>query len=309
LQLEQTLKQLQRTQAQLVQNEKMISLGQLVAGIAHEINNPTNFIYGNIYSASDYAQDLLYLLDLYAKHYPQPVAEIAKQLKDIDLNFIVSDFPKLLDSMKEGAHRISEIVQSLRNFSRLDEMEYKQVDIHEGIDSTLLILKHRLTQQPNRPEIQVIKKYAKLPLIECYPGQLNQVFMNIISNAIDALQQETENWKLRTEKTYSQSPISTIIIHTEVIEQKQVVIRIIDNGSGINADVQPKIFDPFFTTKPVGKGTGLGLSISYQIVVDQHKGELSCHSVVGQGTEFVIELPITQSYSRLPQHSLVSNSI
>jgi PAS domain S-box-containing protein len=307
LQLEQTLKQLQRTQAQLVQNEKMISLGQLVAGIAHEINNPTNFIYGNIYSASDYAQDLLYLLDLYAKHYPQPVAEIAKQLKDIDLNFIASDFPKLLDSMKEGAHRISEIVQSLRNFSRLDEMEYKQVDIHEGIDSTLLILKHRLTQQPNRPEIQVIKKYAKLPLIECYPGQLNQVFMNIISNAIDALQQETENWKLRTEKTYSQSPIPTIIIHTEVIEQKQVVIRIIDNGSGINADVQPKIFDPFFTTKPVGKGTGLGLSISYQIVVDQHKGELSCHSVVGQGTEFVIELPITQSYSRLPQHPLVTN--
>ncbi|MEW6497973.1 MAG: GAF domain-containing protein, partial [Cyanobacteriota bacterium] len=198
LQLEQALKELQRTQSQLVQNEKMASLGQMVAGVAHEINNPTNFIYGNIYAASDYAQDLLHLIKLYAKHYPQPVVEIAEQIERLEPDFIASDFPKLLASMKEGAHRISEIVQSLRNFSRLDETECKHADIHEGIDSTLLILKHRLTKQPLRPEIQVIKEYGELPLIECYPGQLNQVFMNIISNAIDALEMRSGGWELRT---------------------------------------------------------------------------------------------------------------
>jgi signal transduction histidine kinase len=328
LQLEQALKQLQRTQAQLVQNEKMVSLGQLVAGVAHEINNPTNFIYGNIYAASDYAQDLLHLVELYAKHYREPVAEIAQHIERIDLDFITEDFPKLLASMKEGAHRISEIVHSLQNFSRLDETECKQVDIHEGIDSTLLILKHRLTQQPvssfgaaseelagcdsiRRSEIQVIKDYGELPLIECYPSQLNQVLMNIISNAIDVLEDGHGLWvigygeessKYRLPNTNYQSP--TIHIHTEVVDQNWVVIRIADNGSGIKADVVSRIFDPFFTTKPPGKGTGLGLSISYQIVVDKHEGQLSCHSVPGLGTEFVIELPIARSCSGLQQRAL-----
>ena len=308
LQLEQALKELQRTQAQLVQNEKMVSLGQLVAGVAHEINNPTSFIYGNIYAASDYAHDLLHLIKLYTKHCPKPVAEIAEQIKQIDLDFIASDFPKLLASMKEGAHRISDIVQSLRNFSRLDEMECKSVDIHEGIDNTLLILKHRLTQQPLRPEIQVIKEYGELLLIECYPGQLNQVFMNIISNGIDALEDARGSWySLYREASYmvhsnEQSPV--IRIRTEIVEQKWVVIRIADNGPGIKAEVQKRIFDPFFTTKPPGKGTGLGLSISYQIVVEKHGGQFKCHSVPGLGTEFVVELPIARSCSGLQPRPL-----
>jgi PAS domain S-box-containing protein len=337
LQLEQALKQLQRTQAQLVQSEKMVSLGQLVAGVAHEINNPTNFIYGNIYAASDYAQDLLHLVELYAKHDPEPVAEIAEQIESIDLDFIAEDFPKLLASMKEGAHRISEIVHSLQNFSRLDETECKQVDIHEGIDSTLLILKHRLTQHPlsfsraaaedlagcksiRCSEIQVIKDYGELPLIECYPSQLNQVFMNIISNAIDAIASrfandaleelkvsklKVESWEDNLQPCNLQPSTRCIRIHTEVVDQNWVVIRIADNGSGIKTDVLSRIFDPFFTTKPPGKGTGLGLSISYQIVVDKHEGQLSCHSVPGLGTEFVIELPIARSFSGLQQRALV----
>jgi PAS domain S-box-containing protein len=349
-QLEQALKELQRTQAQLVQNEKMVSLGQLMAGVAHEINNPTSFIYGNIYAASDYARDLLHLVELYALHYPQPVPEIAEQIERIDLYFIVSDFPKLLASMKEGARRISDIVKSLRNFSRHDEMECKQVDIHEGIDSTLLILKHRLTPQRDRPEIQVIKEYGELPPLECYPGQLNQVFMNIISNAIDALEGlkvsklKVESWEDNPQPSTPQpsnpqpsnlqpsnlqpsnlqpskpqpsnlqpsnlqpsnlqpsnlQPSTPCIrIRTEVVEQKWVVIRIADNGIGIKAGVLSRIFDPFFTTKPVGKGTGLGLSISYRIVVDKHGGQLRCHSVPGQGAEFVIELPIVRHCSGL----------
>ncbi|HAA27589.1 MAG TPA: hypothetical protein DCE56_07810 [Cyanobacteria bacterium UBA8553] len=291
-QLEQALKELQRTQAQLVQSEKMVSLGHLVAGVAHEIHNPTSFIYGNVFIASDYAQDLLNLLQLYQKHYPEPVPEIAQKLTSTDVEFIAQDFPKLIVSMNEGANRISEIVKSLRNFSRLDERECKKVDIHEGIDNTLLILRHRLIKQAKRPEIQVIKEYGELPLVECYPGQLNQVFMNIISNAIDAIEESvisektTDNGQLTMEK----QPI--ISIHTEAVEQNWVVIRIADNGPGITADVQSRIFDPFFTTKPPGKGTGLGLSISYQIVVDKHGGQLTCHSVPGQGVEFVIGLPI-----------------
>ena len=313
LQLEQTLQELTRTQSQLVQNEKMASLGQLVAGVAHEINNPTNFIYGNIYAASDYAQDLLHLVELYQKHYPQPVAEIAEQIQNIDLKFITSDFPKLLASMKEGTYRISEIVQSLRIFSRLDEIECKPVDIHEGIDSALLILNHRLTQNPDSPKIQVMKEYGELPLVECYPSQLNQVFMNILSNAIDALEDANRSWVMSHEEESSnyQLPISryqspTIRIHTEVVEDKRVVISIADNGSGIKADIQLKIFDPFFTTKPVGNGTGLGLSISYQIVVEKHEGKLRFHSVPRQGTEFVIELPIARHSSGIDQRALAA---
>ena len=328
-QLELTLKELQRTQGQLVQNEKMASLGQLVAGVAHEINNPVSFIYGNINPAKEYADDLLYLLQLYQQYYPEPAAEITKQLESIDPDFIAEDFPRLLASMKEGADRICQIVLSLRNFSRLDEGELKAVHIHEGIDNTLLILQHRLKQQPHRPEIQVIKEYGQLPLVECYPGQLNQVFMNLISNAIDALEESVVSgqWSVASEKTTPNGLLTTdnkpmIRICTCVIEgnslkaerdapvapgnanacsegaamlwQKRLVIRIIDNGPGITPEDQQRIFDPFFTTKPPGKGTGLGLSISYRIVVDRHGGKLWCHSTVDQGTEFVIELPITQ---------------
>jgi signal transduction histidine kinase len=313
LQLEQALIELQRSQTQLVHNEKMASLGQLVAGVAHEINNPTSFIYGNIYLASDYVQDLLHLIGLYGKHYPEPVIEIAEQVECIDLDFIALDFPKLLASMKEGVHRISEIVQSLRNFSRLDEMECKSVNIHEGIDNTLLILKHRLTQQSKRPKIQVIKEYSELPLVECYPSQLNQVFMNILSNAIDALEVSvvSGHWSVVNELTTDNGHLTTdktpmIRIRTEVVEQNWVVIRIADNGLGLTAEVQPRVFDPFFTTKPVGKGTGLGLSISYQIVVDKHRGQLTCHSVPGQGAEFVIQLPIALVYSTPRQRVLVN---
>jgi PAS domain S-box-containing protein len=328
LQLEQTVKKLQYTQAQLVQHEKMASLGQLVAGVAHEINNPTSFIYGNIQLAKEYTQDLLNLLQLYQQHHPVPVVEITQQLEHIDIDFITKDFPKLIASMKEGANRIKEIVLSLRNFSRLDEAECKQVDIHEGIDNTLLILKHRLAQQPHRSKIQVLKDYSKVPKIECYPGQLNQVFMNLLCNAIDALEIGHGAWgtghelwgqggqggeltdisqppfplspspyKLQPPKAcpYPMPHFPCIRIHTEFVAGSWVVIHITDNGPGLTAEVKPKVFDPFFTTKPPGKGTGLGLSISYQIVVEKHGGQLTCHSVPSQGAEFVIRLPVTQT--------------
>jgi signal transduction histidine kinase len=282
-QLEQALRELQRTQAQLIQIEKMSSLGQLIAGVAHEINNPANFIYGNINYTTEYVEDLLKLLRLYAKHYPQPAPEIQEEAEAIDLEFLIEDLPKLLASMKVGADRIHEIVQSLRSFSRLDEAEMKLVDIHEGIDSTLLILFHRLKETPARPGIQVVKKYDDLPRVECYAGQLNQVFMNILSNAIDAV-----------EKCH-QDKEGIITIRTEVLEGKSYVrIRIKDNGSGMTKDVQAHIFDSFFTTKPVGQGTGLGLSISYQIVVEKHGGQLKCISALAEGAEFLIELPIRQ---------------
>jgi PAS domain S-box-containing protein len=294
-QLEQTLKQLQRTQAQLVQNEKMVSLGQLVAGVAHEINNPTSFIYGNIEPATEYTQDLLHLVSLYRQYYPEPIPEIVEHQEGMELDFVTQDFPKLLESMREGANRITEIVKSLRNFSRLDERERKPVDIHQGIDNTLLILKHRLTQHLSRPDIQVIKQYGVLPLVECYPGQLNQVFMNILTNAIDALD-DVHDSRLRM---HGKEHYPTIEIHTQVIAGNRIAISISDNGIGINPHIQLKIFDPFFTTKPPGKGTGLGLSISYQIVVDKHGGQLRCHSVPGRGTAFMIKLPITPRNDRV----------
>ncbi len=301
-QLEQTLQKLQKTQAHLVQSEKMSSLGQLVAGVAHEINNPTSFIYGNIQPAMEYAQDLIHLVQLYQRHYPKPVSEITEQLELTEPDFIAKDFPKLLVSMQEGAKRINQIVLSLRNFSRLDEMGFKKADIHEGIDNTLFILQHRLKQQCHRREIQIIKKYGQLPTVECCPGQLNQVFMNILGNAIDAIEESlvSGQWSVVSEQTTDTGQLTTdkkpmIMIHTEVVERDWVTIRIADNGPGIKAEVQPKIFDPFFTTKPVGSGTGLGLSISYQIVVDKHGGKLRFHSVAGQGTEFAIKLPIVQS--------------
>ncbi|MCL1465936.1 PAS domain S-box protein [Argonema galeatum] len=293
-QVEQTLHELKQTQAQLVQSEKMSSLGQMVAGVAHEINNPVNFIYGNLSHASEYSEDLLNLLRLYQKHYPNPPVEIQDEAEARDLDFMLEDLPKILASMKMGANRIREIILSLRNFSRLDEAEMKAVDIHEGIDSTLLILQNRLKAKPERTPIKIVKEYGDLPPIECYPGQLNQVLMNILNNAIDALE--------------TQPAPRTITIHTEIVSSQEsavdgkkqkttdkVAIRIQDNGPGISESVKSRLFDPFFTTKPVGQGTGLGLSISYQIVVEKHRGVLKCISEPGQGSEFWIEIPITQT--------------
>lgn len=275
----------QQLAAQLVQSEKMSSLGSFVAGVAHEINNPVSFIYGNLTYADEYTQDLLKLLQLYQQCYPHPTSEIQTIIKEIDLNFLMEDLPKLLNSMKVGAERITEIVRSLRNFSRLDESEMKAVDIHEGIDSTLLILQHRLLAKPGFPEIQIIKEYGNLPLVECFAGQLNQVFINILANAIDALEEGVG---------YGVWETPQIRIRTELTTNKHVIIRIADNGSGIPETVQKRLFDPFFTTKPVGKGTGLGLSISYQIVAEKHKGKLQCISSPGEGAEFVIIIPQIQ---------------
>ncbi|MEH2295076.1 sensor histidine kinase [Nostoc sp.] len=274
--LQKTLQDLKEAQGQLIQTEKMSSLGQMVAGIAHEINNPANFIYGNIQCASDYTQDLLNLVSLYQQQYPDPIWLIEEKIEEIDLNFIHKDLPLLLSSMKTGTQRIREIVLSLRNFSRLDEADMKEVDIHEGIDNTLLLLNHRL-----QPEIEVIKKYGDLPLVECYPAQLNQVFMNIISNAIDAiLDQKADSDKSKQ-----------IIIDTLKIDDIYIKIGIRDNGHGISPEIKNKLFDPFFTTKPVGKGTGLGLSVCYQII-DKHKGKIEVISEFEQWTEFAIILPI-----------------
>lgn len=284
-QLEQTLESLKKAQAQLIQAEKMSSIGQMVAGVAHEINNPVSFIYGNIIPAAQYAGDLVKLLHLYQQHYPEPFPEIAEELAAVEVDFIAEDFPRIMASMQEGANRIKQIVLSLRNFSRLDETERKVIDIHEGIESTLVILQHRLQSQPKRGEIQVIKEYGELPKVECYPAQLNQVFMNLLVNAIDAVQESSANCA---------DQVNQIRIVTEVSNENQVCVRIADSGPGICAEVQSRMFDPFFTTKPIGSGTGLGLSISYQIVKDSHGGKLKCHSEVGRGTEFAIELPISQ---------------
>jgi signal transduction histidine kinase len=318
----QAFQALQKTQAQLIQTEKMSSLGQLVAGVAHEINNPINFIYGNLPHATNYTQDLLKLIELYDKKNGISDPEIQAYREEIDLDFLVNDLKKMLDSMSIGADRIREIVLSLRNFSRLDEAEMKRVNIHEGIDSTLLILQNRLKESSGHPAIEVVKRYGNLPLVECYAGQLNQVFMNILSNAIDALD------KFNQEQTSEESAAApaTITITTDVVHSQEpeaegdkeigrqgdkenliqaskfklqnsstphsVLIRIHDNGPGISPQHQIKLFDPFFTTKPIGKGTGLGLSISYQIVVDKHHGLLKCVSEPGEGTEFRIEIPV-----------------
>jgi two-component system NtrC family sensor kinase len=269
--------ELKQTQSQLIQTEKMSSLGQMVAGIAHEINNPVNFIGGNIDHANKYIQDLTDLVTLYQKYYPNPPDEILDSIEDIELEFLREDLPKTLCSMKMGADRIREIVVSMRNFSRLDDDKMKPADIHEGIDSTLVILNHRIKQG-----IQVIKQYGKLPLVECYGSQLNQVFMNVLGNAIDALEEVK-----KADKEFS----PTIWISTEVMADKAVTVKIRDNGPGIAAASAQQIFDPFFTTKSIGKGTGLGLAISYQIVA-KHHGKIEMNSQIGQGTEFVITLPV-----------------
>ena len=289
-QLQQLLEELQHTQVQMVQSEKMSALGQMVAGVAHEINNPVNFIHGNLTHVQEYAHNLLGLVQLYQNHYPDPAPEIQAEAEEIDMEFIQADLPKVIDSMKLGTDRIRQIVLSLRNFSRMDEADFKAVDIHEGIDSTLLILQHRLKDKAERPAIQVIRDYGNLPLIECYPGQINQVFMNILANAIDAL--EEANVK-RTYQELKENP-NLITIRTAMIDSKWVKIAISDNGMGMPESVQKRLFDPFFTTKSVGKGTGLGLAISYQIVTEKHGGKLDCCSIPGEGTEFVIQIPVQQ---------------
>ncbi|MBU7586434.1 MAG: response regulator [Nostoc sp. TH1S01] len=278
---------LEKAQIQLVQSEKLATLGQLVAGIAHEINNPINFIHANLYYVSRYTQNLLELVTLYQNHLPNATPEILAKAQEIDLQYLLEDLPKILSSMEVGTERICEIIKSLRNFSRHHEAEVKVVDIHEGIESTLMILKRHLEAKPGQPKIQVVKQYGKLPKVECYPGKMNQVFMNILSNAIDALTETMENYP-----SYIPSPM--IRIHTEVLGSDRIMIRIADNGLGIPENIQKRVFDPFFTTKPAGKGTGLGMSISHQIITELHYGSLQCISDLGKGAEFVIEIPIQQ---------------
>jgi two-component system, NtrC family, sensor kinase len=285
--LEAALQNLKTLQVKLIESEKMSALGVLVAGVAHEINNPVNFIYGNLDHVNNYFREIVDLLNAYKHYYPQPVAAIQKHTKKIELDYIIQDVQKIFESMNMGVERIQEIVKSLRTFSRLDEAEFKAVDIHSGINSTLLILNNRLKpSQRFRQGIKVTLNYGNLPKLECYPGQLNQVFMNILVNAIDALE----------EKTHLLQP--EILIKTSVLNNDSAVISIIDNGMGINETVQSQLFNPFFTTKEVGKGTGLGLSISYQIITELHKGKLECHSTPGNGAEFIITIPITQNTSQ-----------
>jgi two-component system NtrC family sensor kinase len=272
--LTQALRELQQTQAQLIQREKMSSLGQMVAGIAHEINNPINFIYGNLDYAKRSINDLLILLELYRQEYPQPNAAIQEQSEAMDLDFLIADMPKMLSSLKSGAERIQEVVLSLRNFCRLDEAQLKRADIHEGLENTLLLVAHRL-----QPNINLVKKYNQLPRIDCYPAQLNQVFINIISNAIDALEE------------VQGKAIPTIVIRSETIDNRWIRLSVWNNGAAIPAEVKDRIFDPFFTTKSVGKGTGMGLAICYQIV-KKHQGKIEVTSEPGKGTEFAITLPI-----------------
>lgn len=281
--LQQAITQLYNAQLQLVQTEKMSSLGQLVAGIAHEINNPVNFIHGNIIHIDSYTQDLLKLVYCYQAHYPNPPQTLQATLDNVELDFLNEDLLKLLQSMKVGTERIRQIVLSLRNFSRLDESEFKAVDLHQGIDNTLLILQHRLKVTPESPAIEVVKDYSQLPLVECYPGELNQVFMNLLTNAIDVLKEPVQQ---------TQPP--TIWISTQLMAENRVQIAIADNGSGIPETVRSRIFDPFFTTKPVGKGTGLGLSISYQIITEKHQGKIWCDSTIPEGIKIVIQIPVHQ---------------
>ncbi|MFB2968362.1 response regulator [Aerosakkonema sp. BLCC-F183] len=298
--LEKTLGELKNAEVQLVQNEKMLALGQLVAGIAHEINNPINLIYGNITYIKDYIIDLLSLLEAYQQEYPNSTAKIQQIVDTIDLNFLLDDTHNIIDAMHRGAERIQHLVLSLRNFSRLDEAEMKPVNIHEGIDNCLLMLQHRLRQTETHPPIQVIKDYGNLPLVTCYASEINQVFMHLLNNAIDALKQVTQYSLLASGSqsnplATSQYPLPTIRICTELIGSHTVRIRIADNGPGIPESVQSRLFDPFFTTKPPGSGTGLGLSISYQIVVQKHRGQLFCCSSPGHGAEFAIEIPVHQT--------------
>ncbi|MEM9538546.1 MAG: ATP-binding protein [Cyanobacteria bacterium P01_E01_bin.42] len=288
-QLEQTLQELAETQSSLIIAEKMSSLGEMVAGIAHEINNPISFIYGNIPHASDYIHQLHSLFDLYHQHYPQPATAIVALQEEIDPDFLFQDLHELLASMKRGSNRIRNIVLDLRNFSRLDESEDKIANIHEGLETSLNLLHHRLKNEAQGDRICIVKDYAEVPPIHCYPRQLNQVFFSLLANAIDALELAANDppegdWQ------------PTVTLKTSFVsQQKEIHIYITDNGTGIDAEIIDKIFDPFFTTKAVGQGTGLGLTVSYQIITKKHDGRLLCSSQPGRGTEFTIALPVKQS--------------
>jgi chemotaxis family two-component system sensor kinase Cph1 len=293
------MSELQRAQTQLVQSERMSSLGQLVAAVAYEVTNPINFIYGNLTYANEYSEKLINLLRLYEQHYPSPSPEIQVAIEAAEVEFIIEDLPKLLGSMKVGANRIREIVQSLRNFSRIDEAEIKEVDIHDGLDSALLILSNRLKPKPDRPAIHLIKEYGSLPLVECYAVEINQVFMNVLTNAIDGLEDAFLHKNLSHHRGRGEEPVKCgqIRIVTEVCPgEKAVEVRIEDNGCGMEETVRKKIFEPFFTTKLVGKGAGIGLAICHEIVVEQHGGKLSCISAPGEGTKLIIQIPLSQTY-------------
>ncbi|MBD2356289.1 hypothetical protein H6G41_16910 [Tolypothrix sp. FACHB-123] len=290
--LEQALQKLHRTQAKLVHTEKISSLGQLVAGVAHEVNNPVHFISGNLSLANDYIQDLINLLNLYRQQFPEPGKEIEKQAKAIDLEFLLTDLPKMISSMQLGCDRIQEIMESLRNFSRIDGTDKKTADIHQGINTTLMILKHRLKATANRPAIQVVKHYGNLPQVECYMGQINQVLMNLFANAIDALEESNKD---KSFVDLVEHP--NVITITTSSEDNYIIIQIADNGTGMSEEVRSQLFDAFFTTKSEGKGTGLGLAISHQIITEIHAGSLHCVSSLGQGTEFIIQIPLVTATS------------
>ena len=288
--LEQALRDLQQSQIHLVQSEKMSTLGQLVAGVAHEINNPVGFVSANLSHVEGYIQDLTNHLELYQQKFSTPEAEIIEDAEEIDLEYLLEDLPKLISSMQTGTNRIKDISTSLRTFSRSDTSARVACDIHEGIDSTLMILKHRLKADNSRPEIKIIKDYAKLPQVSCYPGQLNQVIMNLVANAIDAFDESNQG---RSFAEIEADP-NTITIRTEVLENNSAIaIRVKDNGMGMTEEVRQKVFDHLFTTKAMGKGTGLGLSISRQIVEETHEGKLVCVSSPGAGAEFIVKIPMS----------------